>query len=65
MKILLIGTFIFPLLIQAKGFVPSSFKADFKEERIKVLSGKKVYSYGNIEYKFPGHLRFEVTKPKP
>ena len=47
----------------ASGFVPNSFKANFKEERVKVLTQKKVYSYGTIEYKYPSQLRFEEEKP--
>ena len=54
---------ILPFLSFSKGFVPNSFKADFKEERIKIISKKKVYSVGSIEYKFPSHLRFEVKTP--
>ena len=53
-----------PTLSFAKSFVPTSFSANY-EETLKSMTGKEKKSYGKIDYKFPGHLRFEVTKPNP
>ena len=57
--------FIFlPLISFAKGFVPTSFTANY-EESLTGATGKVKKSFGKIDYKFPGHLRFEVTSPVP
>ena len=45
-------------------FVPSSFSANYEESLVSV-TGKTKKSFGKIDYKFPGHLRFEVTSPTP
>lgn len=64
MKLLLAVALLVPSLSFAKGFVPSSFNANY-EETVKSATGKTKKSYGKIDYKFPGHLRFEVTsEPK-
>jgi outer membrane lipoprotein-sorting protein len=55
--------FLFPLLSFAKAFVPNSFTANF-EETIKSVTGKEKKTYGKVDYKFPGNLRFEVTRPE-
>lgn len=55
---------LFSSLSFAKSFVPTSFSANF-EETLKSVTGKEKKSFGKIDYKFPGHLRFEVTKPNP
>jgi outer membrane lipoprotein-sorting protein len=55
---------LFPLTSFAKSFVPSSFSANY-EENFKSATGKEKKSFGKIDYKFPGHLRFEVTSPVP
>jgi len=54
---------LLPTLSFAKAFVPDSFSANF-EETVKSVTGKEKKTYGKVDYKFPGHLRFEVTKPE-
>ena len=54
---------LFPLLSYGRGFFPETFRASFTEERIGVLSKKKIVHTGLVEYKYPGHLRFEVQGP--
>lgn len=46
----------------SKNFVPSSFSAKY-EESLTSATGKIKKSHGKIDYKFPGHLRFEVLDP--
>ena len=60
---LLLTLLLFPTLSFANGFVPSSFSANFEESIISMASGKEKKSFGKIDYKFPGHLRFEATSP--
>lgn len=55
---------LFPVLSFAKGFVPTSFSANY-EESLTSVTGKTKKSFGKVDYKFPGHLRFEVTSPVP
>lgn len=64
MKIVIFLFLLVPALAMAKGFVPSSFSANY-EENLVSATGKKKKSFGKIDYKFPGHLRFEVTSPVP
>lgn len=44
-------------------FLPKSFKAVFKQTYRSSLSGTLKSSTGNIDYRFPGHIRFETKKP--
>lgn len=44
-------------------FLPESFKAVFKQTYRSQLSGTLKSSSGKIDYKFPGHIRFETKKP--
>lgn len=60
----LILLLLVPTLSFAKGFVPNSFSANFEESHLS-QTGSIKSTYGKIDYKFPGHLRFEVTKPNP
>ncbi len=60
---LLVLLLLLPALSFAKAFVPSSFSANF-EETVKSVTGKEKKTFGKVEYKFPGHLRFEVTQPE-
>jgi outer membrane lipoprotein-sorting protein len=53
---------LLPLGAFAKSFVPSSFSANYEESYTSVV-GKEKKSFGKVDYKFPGHLRFEVTSP--
>lgn len=64
MKLLLISL-LFTSMTFAKSFVPGSFSADFEESIVSMATGKKKESFGKIDYKFPGHIRFEITKPNP
>ena len=52
-------------LVHARGFVPGSFSANFEESIISMATGKEKKSFGKIDYKFPGHIRFEITSPTP
>ncbi len=52
-------------LVHAKGFVPGSFSANFEESIVSMATGKEKKSFGKIDYKFPGHIRFEITSPTP
>jgi outer membrane lipoprotein-sorting protein len=47
----------------AKSFVPGSFSANFEESIVSMATGKEKKSFGKIDYKFPGHIRFEITSP--
>ena len=47
----------------AKNFMPNSFSANFEESFVSVATGKEKKSFGKIDYKFPGHIRFEKTDP--
>lgn len=53
------------LSAQAKTFVPDSFSANFEESILSTASGKEKKSFGKIDYKYPGQVRFEVTSPNP
>lgn len=64
MKLLLLSLLI-PTLSFAKSFVPDSFSANYEESVISLVTGKEKKSFGKIDYKFPGNLRFEVTSPVP
>lgn len=56
---------LFPALAFAKNFMPSSFSANFEESFISVATGKEKKSFGKIDYKYPGHIRFEKTSTDP
>ncbi|MFP5386953.1 MAG: LolA family protein [Bacteriovoracia bacterium] len=62
MKLFLLAFLLLPTMALAKNFVPSSFSANY-EEKLLSATGKEKKSFGKIDYKFPGHLRFEVTSP--
>ncbi len=47
----------------SKSFVPSSFSANYEESIYKASMKKEVKSYGKIDYKFPGNIRYEVVTP--
>ncbi len=64
MKRFLFIIFLLPNFLLAKTFVPISFSANY-EESLTSVTGKVKKSFGKIDYKFPGHLRFEVTSPVP
>lgn len=62
MKLFLLAALLIPSISLAKNFVPSSFSAKY-EESLTSATGKVKKSHGKIDYKFPGHLRFEVLDP--
>ncbi len=64
MKLILV-TLLFSTLSFAKSFVPGSFTANFEESIISMATGKEKKSFGKIDYKFPGHIRFEIISPNP
>ena len=47
----------------AKDFLPGTFKVEFAQEYKTSLKGKVKKSSGNIQYKYPSQIRFEVTQP--
>ncbi len=46
--------------IQAKSFLPPSFKARFTQEYISSLRREKRTSQGAIHYRYPGQIRFSI-----
>ena len=44
-------------------FLPQSFSSKFEQEYISTLKGKTKKGQGTIEYKYPGHIRFETSTP--
>lgn len=56
---------LLPTLSFAKSFVPPSFSANFEESLISAATGKEKKSFGKIDYKYPSHIRFEITSPDP
>ena len=63
MKLFLLPFLLLPTLSFAKKFVPSSFSANYVE-KVKSVTGKNLESSGKIDYKYPGHIRFEVLRPE-
>lgn len=61
MKTFLFAALMFPTLSFAKNLVPNSFSTHFEETKIKKVSGKEQKSTGKIDYKFSGHIRYEIT----
>lgn len=62
MKTILFALLI-PTLSLAASFVPESFSANFEESFVSVATGKEKKSFGKIDYKYPGHIRFEKKSP--
>lgn len=44
-------------------FLPETFSAKFEQVYVSSLTKKEKKSYGVLDYKFPGNIRFEVEKP--
>jgi outer membrane lipoprotein-sorting protein len=44
-------------------FLPETFSAKFEQVYISTLTKKEKKSFGALDYKFPGNIRFEVEKP--
>lgn len=63
MKMLLLLATLPCFSVSAKNFMPGSFSANFEESFISVTTGKEKKSFGKIDYKYPGHIRFEKTSP--
>jgi len=49
--------------LEEKDFIPDTFKAYFKQSYKSSLSGKEKTTKGNLEYYYPGRVRFEITYP--
>lgn len=64
MKIFLLFV-LFPLTSFAKSFMPASFSANFEESFVSVATGKEKKSFGKIDYRYPGQIRFEKNDPDP
>lgn len=47
----------------AEAFLPSAFRCDFSQEEKSLVSGRIKKSEGQIEYRRPGRIRFEIKKP--
>lgn len=45
-------------------FMPKSFKAQVVQKQKSALSGKLKESRGELSYRYPGHLRFEIERPE-
>jgi len=52
-----------PLLSFSKNFLPNTFSANFEESFLSLATGKEKKSFGKIDYKYPGQIRFEKTSP--
>lgn len=52
-----------PAYAEGSPFLPPVFKAKFKQVYKSALTGKEKLTDGKIEYKYPGHLRFEIVGP--
>ena len=63
--LLLLLTLLSTTLSWAKGFMPSSFSANFEESFVSVATGKEKKTTGKIDYKYPGNIRYEKTSPDP
>lgn len=64
MKTLIIAL-IFCSSASAKNFISQSFSANFQESMVSRATGKEKKSFGKIDYKFPGNIRFEITSENP
>jgi outer membrane lipoprotein carrier protein len=63
MKMLFLFFLVISKPILAKGFIPNSFSANFEESIISLATGKEKKSFGKIDYKFPGHIYFQIVSP--
>jgi outer membrane lipoprotein-sorting protein len=61
----ILASLLFIQFSWSKNFIPQSFTANFEESLISMATGKEKKSYGKIDYKYPGHVRFEITSPNP
>lgn len=56
---------LLPLTSFSRSFMPASFSANFEESFVSVATGKEKKSFGKIDYRYPGQIRFEKTSPDP
>jgi len=49
----------------ATDFIPEKFKAQFTQEYKSVVTGNVKRGTGQVEYQYPGQLRFEMFDPDP
>lgn len=61
--LLLIYLLIGVSALRAETFLPLSFETKFIQTHINSISGKTKQSEGELKYKYPGRIRFEVVKP--
>ena len=47
----------------SKSFIPKRFKINFKQTTTSQISGKEKNSWGTLDYKHPGYIKFEFHKP--
>jgi outer membrane lipoprotein-sorting protein len=66
-RFILITFFLTNICFAAKRskFLPKTFQAKFEQSFKSVLSGKLEKSRGEIFYKYPGHIYFDVQFPDP
>src|SRR5690606_16843656 len=62
MKLLAVTT-LFLYSSVATAFLPSAFRAHYTQEEKSIATGRIKKSDGMIEYRQPGRIRFEITKP--
>ncbi|HXH75678.1 MAG TPA: outer membrane lipoprotein carrier protein LolA [Bacteriovoracaceae bacterium] len=65
MKIFILLCFSLCVQANTKSFMPNSFSANFEESFQSMATGKEKKSYGKIDYKYPGNIRFEKKDPDP
>ncbi len=53
-----------PLKTKSVEFIPNSFKADFEQSFVGVLTGRPKKSSGELKYLKPGNFYFEIKEPK-
>lgn len=62
MKYLAVTIAVFYSFIAA-AFLPASFRTQYNQEEKSITTGRIKKSEGSIEYRMPGHIRFEINKP--
>lgn len=62
MKLIVAVIFVFFANVAA-AFLPASFRAHYTQEEKSIATGRIKKSEGQIEYRMPGHIRFEISKP--
>lgn len=62
-KILFYSLSVFMVTPAMADFLPLAFTSKFEQEYVSTLKGKTKKGQGSIEYKYPGHIRFETNTP--